>query len=201
MRKRAEDVERTRMRIVEAAVELHRTVGPGAPFSQVADRAGVTRATLYRHFPDLDALFGACSTHWLSQQDLPDPDRWVGADAAARLRVALADVYRFYAAGEDMLARVHAQFASLPQSQREGLAAEQSERCDAVLGLLEPACRRRPVVRRVVSHVLGFPTWRSLVVDGGVSQRDSVELMARLVETASEMGSRGRSPGGGSARR
>jgi hypothetical protein len=33
----------------------------------------VTRLTVYRHFPDDDALFGACSAHWIAQQQLPDP--------------------------------------------------------------------------------------------------------------------------------
>jgi AcrR family transcriptional regulator len=191
MRKRAEDVDRTRLRIVEAAVELHRTVGPQASLSQIAERAGVTRATLYRHFPDLEALFGACSAHWLSQQDAPDPTRWVGRDAGARLRAALTDVYRFYAEADDMLTRVHRDIEILPAAQREGMAAERAERCEAVLGLLGPERRRRALVRRVVAHAVAFGTWRSLVVDEGVSPRAAVELYERQVESASEVRYRG----------
>jgi AcrR family transcriptional regulator len=56
LRARAEAMDRTRERIVEAAVGLHGSVGPAATtMSAVAERAGVTRATLYRHFPDEEA--------------------------------------------------------------------------------------------------------------------------------------------------
>ncbi|WP_100589248.1 TetR family transcriptional regulator [Kitasatospora sp. CB02891] len=50
MRKRAEDVERTRQRIVDAAVDLHGTAGPASTgIAAVAERAGVTRPTRRRH--------------------------------------------------------------------------------------------------------------------------------------------------------
>ena len=63
MRTRAERVEATKRRIVEAAVELHEQVGPArASRSSIAERAGVDRQTYYRHFPDDSALFQACRT-------------------------------------------------------------------------------------------------------------------------------------------
>src|SRR5579859_1136935 len=100
MRRRAEHVDQTRQRIVEATVELHGTVGLAATtIAAIADRAGVTRLTVYRHFPDEAALIGACSAHWISQQQPPDPGTWsrIG-DPAERLRAGLADLYRFYRA-------------------------------------------------------------------------------------------------------
>ena len=86
--KRADDEQRTRARIVDAAEELHGTVGPaGASISAIADKAGVTRATVYRHFPDDESLFLACSGQWLARQRLPDPDAWeVPGDPWASLR-------------------------------------------------------------------------------------------------------------------
>ena len=43
-----------------AAFELHATVGPAqATISAVAERAGVERHTVYRHFPDKASLLGA----------------------------------------------------------------------------------------------------------------------------------------------
>jgi len=72
MSKRAEQVAYTRLRIVEATVELHGTIGPaGTTVMGIAEQAGVTRATVYRHFPDEDALFRACSAHWRARQDPP----------------------------------------------------------------------------------------------------------------------------------
>src|ERR1700755_2797294 len=65
LRKRADGMQATRLRITEAAVELHGTVGPArTTMSAVAERAGVQRRTLYRHFPTEADLFTACSTHW-----------------------------------------------------------------------------------------------------------------------------------------
>ena len=62
LKKRAEQQAETRQRIVEAAVELHGSVGPAATtISMVADRAGVQRHTLYAHFPDERSLAMACS--------------------------------------------------------------------------------------------------------------------------------------------
>ena len=116
MRKRAEDVDRTRQRIVEAAVHLHGTAGPAATsIAAIAERAGVTRLTVYRHFPDETTLFEACSGHWLSQQTLPRPQDW-GAidDPAQRLKAGLADIYRFYRGGEQMLTMVIRDQHALP---------------------------------------------------------------------------------------
>jgi AcrR family transcriptional regulator len=93
MRRRAERADQARQRIVEATVAMHGSVGPAATtIAAIAEKAGVTRLTVYRHFPDDDALFGACSTHWIAQQQLPDPGAWsqIG-DPAARLRAGLAD--------------------------------------------------------------------------------------------------------------
>src|SRR4051812_21825913 len=74
---RAEAEEATRLRITQSAVELHGTVGPArTSISAVAERAGVRRSTVYRHFPDEAALFDACSTHWSERNPPPDPGPW-----------------------------------------------------------------------------------------------------------------------------
>src|SRR5712691_6671868 len=88
--RRAELEAQTRLRITEAAMKLHGTVGPlRTTVTAVAEQAGVQRGTVYRHFPDEDALFAACSTHWLSLNPTPNPDAWAGiADPSKRLRRA-----------------------------------------------------------------------------------------------------------------
>ena len=84
-RKRAESEEATRQRIAAAAAELHEHVGPArTTFSAVAERAGVQRATLYRHFPDEDALFEACSSHWSARNPPPDPTNGLPTRRTAR---------------------------------------------------------------------------------------------------------------------
>ena len=97
-RRRAEQEEETRLRITEAAVDLHGSVGPArTTVSAIAERAGVQRATVYRHFPDEEALFAACSSHWAALNPPPDPAVWAEiADPDQRLRGALAELYSWY---------------------------------------------------------------------------------------------------------
>jgi AcrR family transcriptional regulator len=50
------DALRNRERIVSAAREMFTEFGPDVPLDDIARRAGVGNATLYRNFPDRDAL-------------------------------------------------------------------------------------------------------------------------------------------------
>ncbi|CAL9501323.1 hypothetical protein SUDANB6_03452 [Streptomyces sp. enrichment culture] len=50
------DALRNRERIVAAAREMFVEHGPDVPFDEIARRAGVGNATVYRNFPDRDAL-------------------------------------------------------------------------------------------------------------------------------------------------
>ena len=69
LKKRAQEMAETHLRITEAALELHGTVGPSrTTLSAVAKRARVERRTLYRHFPTEADLFVACSTHYFSDK-------------------------------------------------------------------------------------------------------------------------------------
>ena len=77
LKRRAELQDETRQRIVDATIELHQTIGPTATtISEIADRAGVGRVTVYRHFPDELTLARACSGKYLQQHPPPDPERW-----------------------------------------------------------------------------------------------------------------------------
>src|SRR6476469_6244090 len=85
---RAEQEAETRQRIVEAMVELHREVGPArTTISAIAERAGVERLTVYRHFPDETEMFQACTTHYATVVPQPDPAKWGSIEEPAeRLR-------------------------------------------------------------------------------------------------------------------
>src|SRR5688500_11763071 len=107
-RRRAEQEERTRLRITEAAVKLHGTVGPAqTTVSGVAREADVQRATVYRHFPDEASLFAACSAHYWSANPQPDPAVWAAiGDPGERVRTALGELYPFFRRTEGMLEKV-----------------------------------------------------------------------------------------------
>ncbi|HKN45936.1 MAG TPA: helix-turn-helix domain-containing protein, partial [Propionibacteriaceae bacterium] len=104
LRARADSMDRTRSKITRAAIELHGSIGPAATtMSAVAERAGVTRASLYRHFPNEEALFNACSAEWRSANPAPDPGQWAAIpDPRNRLKTALPALYGWYRSSEAM---------------------------------------------------------------------------------------------------
>jgi AcrR family transcriptional regulator len=79
MRKRAEGLDATRERIVEATAALHYEQGVAATsYVQIAERAGVGPATVYRHFPTLGSLVEACG---VAVRDAIQPPRPEAAPA------------------------------------------------------------------------------------------------------------------------
>ena len=198
-RRRAELEDETRLRITEAAVELHGSLGPArTTISAVAERAGVQRATVYRHFPDEEALFGACSSHWRAQHPLPDLAEWAAvADLADRLRIALTALYAWYERGEGMLEKT-TRDAPLVPAMWPAVASMGAWFADAVATIVrgrpERGARRRRI-EAAVGHAVSFATWRSLVRDQGLSQSEAVDLMRGLVTlAATAKQQRGRSP-------
>src|ERR671918_1488305 len=74
---RAERQEETRQRIIESAVSLHLERGPAqTSINAIAERAGVNRVTIYRHFPDARTLLEACSAHARRLYPPPDLEGW-----------------------------------------------------------------------------------------------------------------------------
>jgi AcrR family transcriptional regulator len=182
MTARADQVEETRARIVEATVALHGSVGPAyTTVAAIAEKAGVTRLTVYRHFPDDDALFAACTAHWAAQRQMPDIDAWLAVpDPTDRVRVALTDLYRFFADAEPMLTRSARDREAVPESIRERTRDWEAARVEAVLSAW-PSRRRTTSRRALVGHAVAFSTWRSLCLEQGLPPREAVRAMVRLV--------------------
>ena len=181
--KRADDEQRTRARIVDAAESLHGTVGPAnASISAIAETAGVTRATVYRHFPDDESLFLACSGQWLAKQRLPDPATWKHDDPWVQLRTGLLDLYRYYRAGEAMLTLVNRDADLVPERVRRARLESEKAWLEALTQSLPH--RRRAAVRASVAHAASFGAWRSLCRVEGLSDLAAVDLMVGMVETA-----------------
>ena len=182
MRKRADQMDGTRLRIVEATSRLHATVGPArTTIAGIAEQAGVTRLTVYKHFPDEADLYNACSTHWRSSQQLPDPVAWSKvADPFGRLRLGLSDTYRFYREGADMLLRIYRDMEVLPDELRRTIQERDDYFRDV---LLEPFSDRRDdqTLRALIGHAVSFWTWHSLCRRNGLTEDAAVEAMVALV--------------------
>lgn len=182
LRARADAMDRTRARITQAAIELHGSIGPAATtMSAVAERAGVTRATLYRHFPNEDALFKACSAEWRSANPAPNPDQWATISAPYdRLKTALPALYGWYRSAEAMRANLLRDLATLPSPIRNGIESYPR----MVADLLDSAWPRPSRLRRAaIAHAVAFETWQSLAHEG-LSDADAAKLIIGLISTA-----------------
>jgi AcrR family transcriptional regulator len=186
-KRRAELEEETRRRITESAMELHGTVGPAnTSISAVAERAGVRRSTVYRHFPDELALFTACSSHWAELNPLPDLASWESIrDPGERLRVALDELYGFYRRTEAMMDNLHRDeeipvVKQLFTPFRKYLAVAR----DVLVRGRPERGRRREEARAAMGHALAYTTWRSLTREQGLDDSQAAAMMIALVTAA-----------------
>lgn len=185
MTRRREAVQQTRERITAAAFELHATIGPSrTTVRAIAERAGVQRHTVYAHFPDLDALYLACTEHGMRATAMPEPEAWTGIhDAAARLRHGLGELYSWYRANSRMLAFVLSDADPTAPAREEADPYEaRMARIAGVLGAgwLDRHHPNAQLLDAVVRHAMAFETWRSLTRNG-LADEQAVDL---LVATA-----------------
>jgi AcrR family transcriptional regulator len=186
MRRRAEHVEATRRRIVEAAVRLHTTIGAArTTLTGVAEEAGVTRLTLYRHFADQDELFVACRAHWRAEHPSPDPSAWAWTPGfEQRLRAGLNAIYGWYRENADDLYPLNRDLGAMPQPFQDGVRQREAQLAALILEAAGPAGENRPRLRAAVGHVISFWTWRSLAIGQGLSDADAIALAMGMVDAA-----------------
>jgi AcrR family transcriptional regulator len=181
LKKRAERQAETRRRIVDAAIELHTTIGPaGTTVSAIAERAGVQRHTVYAHFPTESDVMEACSGHYMAEHPLPDPAAWRAiADPWPRLETALAELYAWYAENRAMLVNVMRD-REVHEPTREvterRMGAWGGDAWTALADGLPPD----GATAALLALALEFGTWRSLA-GNGVPPADAGRLMAAAV--------------------
>ena len=186
-RARAAQEQATRLRIIEAAIELHGTVGPArTTISAIAERASVRRATVYRHFPDERALFLGCSGAWRERHPVPDPATWSAiADPAARVEAALGALYAWYEETEPMLSALLRDIAAMPiiaelQAAREAYLAGVEDGLASGWGARGKAAKR---LRATIGVALDFFAWRTLH-ERGLARGEAVAVMSSAVGAA-----------------
>ena len=187
-KRRAEAEAQTRLRITESAVELHGSLGPArTTMSAVAEHAGVRRSTLYRHFPDERALFGACSAHWAEANPPPDISRWERIeDPAERLATALEEMYAYYRRSGGMIDKLLRDEGAVPVVAEKFAVYHQflaiaGEILARGRGLRGNAAKR---TRAAIGHSLAFRTWQDLTEAQGLDDDQAADVMSRLVAAA-----------------
>jgi AcrR family transcriptional regulator len=186
LKKRAEAMSDTRQRITEAAMELHGTVGPArTTVSAVAERAGVQRHTVYRHFPTDEDLFAACSAHFDELHPWPDSESWRReGDPARRLQTALVELYDFYAVTGSMWGNIIRDAELVPARALAQFEHQLDEMAELLAAGWGARGARGALLRAAIRHAIDFRTWQSLVERGGMTASDGARLMGALAEDA-----------------
>jgi len=183
LKRRAEQQAVTRQRIVEAAVDLHGSVGPAlTTISMIAERAGVQRHTLYAHFPDERSLYLACSGLAHERDPPPEAGAWRSIeDRHERLRTGLLAVYGWFERNAELIACVmrDAEYHQLTREIAELRFGPYMAAYQEVLGA-KLSTKQRAVLRLALS----FFTWRTLVREGGLKQGAAVGAMIQAIDCA-----------------
>lgn len=181
LKRRADQQAQTRQRIVDAAIDLHGTVGPArTSLSMIAEKAGVQRSTLYAHFPDEKSLLLACSGESLERDPPPDADAWRSiADRAERLRTGLTAIYGWYGDNAQLLACV------LRDAEHYAPVREISAlRYGPIIGgWREVLGEGLSKAQQALLHLaLGYHSWRALVLEAGLTNEAAAELLVQTIE-------------------
>jgi len=184
-RVRADAEARTRGRITHAAMTLHNEIGPArTTVAAIAARAGVSRPTVYKHFPDDAALLAACSSAYDAAHPAPDPSAWESvADPDRRASEGLLELYEYFEANEAMLANVLRDrdvIPALDALHREITDPWTSAMVDALARGRPVRGRERGELRALLRVAVDFFTWRTLA-NAGLDPRQASRLMARTL--------------------
>jgi AcrR family transcriptional regulator len=169
LKQRAESQEETRLRIVEATMRLHEEVGPrDTTISAIAEKAGVQRLTVYRHFPHETELFKACTSHWLALNPPPDPASWINEAGFTRTTAALFLLYRYYRGTQRMWAASYRDEAETPgmRGPMRQFRKYLTSIAQDLAGHLGPELAGADVKHATLAHAVEFYTWQSLARQG-----------------------------------
>lgn len=163
---RAEKQDETRHRIVEALVTLHQELGPSqTTVKAIAEKAGVQRLTVYRHFPDEASMFDACTSHYMLLNPLPEIATWEKIEKPDdRSCSAILAFYAYYSHTQNMWASVYRDVDQMealqgPMNQFESYI---DNVCDELVSAWKKTHVTKKQLRATLRHALRFSTWQSL---------------------------------------
>jgi AcrR family transcriptional regulator len=182
LKQRARSRDQTRQKIIDAAIHLHQAKGMAeTSMSDIAARAKVGKVTVYRHFPDGEALVTACSGQYFERHPAPDLENWLAIrDASERLRRGLKDTYAYHRSTEPMISQVLGEARDHPVMEPYH---SHWRRAQDVLAAPWPAsARRKKQLTASLALALSFETWRVLVREQGLTDDQAINLMMRFIE-------------------
>jgi AcrR family transcriptional regulator len=188
MSRRRDQLDAMSQRIAEAAFELHGTVGPAqTSISAVAERAGVQRHTVYHHFPDLGALFRACTDHGMRVTRTPEAAPWRAIeDPTDRLRHGLDELYAYYRVNTRLLGNILRDMPLMAVVGGSEAFVERMTELFMALAIGWPPDERTQRVRiAAIGHAMSYETWKSLT-DNGLADDEARDLMLGLVAIAGD---------------
>jgi AcrR family transcriptional regulator len=184
---RKQALRATRQRIVDAAIALHGRRGVVATnWEEIAEQAGVSTATVYRHFPSLEELVPACArTAFEAGARLPTPEEAASAfaslpDSRQRLTHLIRASCHCYELGEDWLAAARREAPVVPALGRAVRLQEKSLRV-LIRAATEGVGPGRQTLQ-VLEALIDFPFWKTLI-DAGISKNEAPLIMTDLVQT------------------
>jgi AcrR family transcriptional regulator len=180
LKSRAERQDQTRQKIIEAAIHLHQTRGIAATsMNDIAEQAQVGKVTVYRHFPDLEAVTGSCSATFFGRNPFPNPEAWRSIqDPAQRLRLGLKETWGYYATVEEMMTRVYAEVRDAPVM--APWHDHWAKSAEVILAAWPARGRKKVLLKAAIALALDYETWRTLVGSQGLSVDQAIDLMVRL---------------------
>jgi AcrR family transcriptional regulator len=185
LKARAESQRRTRERIVQATMELHKEVGPAkTTVAEIARRADVQRLTVYNHFPEDIELFGACQAHWMGLHPLPAVSPALALPhPTERVQAALRGFYGWYRETAPMAEKIQRDRGAVPALDalmEQTADARLAQLTDALAGGFRSRGRRAERQRALIRLALDFWTWRRLN-RGGLDDDTAADLMSEAV--------------------
>ena len=185
LKARAESQRATRARIAKVTAELHEEKGVArTTVAEIARRAGVTRLTVYNHFPELSDLLPACAAHYERLHPAPEFETALAlGDPRERVHGVLTLLYAWYRETESMYGNLMSDRASVPELDRF-----LAQNVDRMLGGLADdltagfAARgaRADRQRALIRLALDFWTWNRLAREG-LDDDAAADVMAAAV--------------------
>src|SRR5262245_16179507 len=178
---RADAVAETKTRIIAAAMDLHAKRGVQATrWEEIAEQAGISTATMYRHFPSLKELVPACAR---TVFDIITPLTVEQAtakyakldDPSERLAFLVRANVQCYGKGEDWLHAAYRERDFIPELDTALRIIQ-----DSLRALTEAATQRRlgKADEATLFTLLDFPFYKSLR-SAGLDPRAADKVIAR----------------------